>query len=123
MTALLLTRAGIRTCCLGGTPAENSLAVGGPRTLELMRQFQVDMMLFSAYGVNSRGIIVDPSEDEVGLRRYALQHTTSVLLCDQSKFGRSSIFQVAPLSEVDYLVTDARLSEEQAPVRKQILTV
>lgn len=123
VTAVLLARAGIPTCCLGGTPVENSLAVGGPRTLELLQRFDVDMMLFSAYGVNSRGIIVDPSEEEVGLRRYALQHTTSVLLCDESKFGRNSIFQVAPLSEVDYLVTDARLTAEQAPVRKQVLTV
>ena len=123
VTAMLLTRAGIRTYCLGGAPVENSLAVGGPQAMDLLRQFEVDIMLFSAYGVNERGVIVDPSEAEVGLRRYALQNTTSVLLCDRSKFGRSSLFQVAPLSEIDYLVTDAPLTREQAPVRRRIIRV
>lgn len=123
VTAMLLTRAGIRTCCLGGAPVDNSLAVGGPQAMDLLRNFHVDMMLFSAYGVNRNGVIVDPSEAEVGLRRYALQNTTSVLLCDRSKFGRSSIFQVAPLTEIDYLVTDAPLTQSEAPVRRRIITV
>jgi len=67
---------------------------------------------------------VDPSEAETGLRRYVLHRSaTSVLLCDKSKFGKSSLFNVASLRSVDYLVTDADLTPEQAPVKRRLIRV
>ncbi len=124
VTAMLLRRAGIRTYCLGGGLVENSLAVSGQSTIELVRRFRIDTMLFSAYGISPSGMIVDPSEGELSLRRYILKHTgVSVLLCDRSKFGKTSLFNMAPLRDVDYLVTDAAPTAEEAPVRRQIITV
>jgi len=124
VTAMLLKRAGIRTYCLGGGLVENSLAVSGQSTIELVRRFRIDTMLFSAYGISPSGMIVDPSEGELSLRRYILRHTgVSVLLCDRSKFGKTSLFNMAPLTAVDYLVTDARPTPEEAPVRQQVITV
>lgn len=124
VTAMLLKRAGIRTYCLGGGLVENSLAVSGQSTIELVRRFRIDTMLFSAYGISPSGMIVDPSEGELSLRRYILKHTgVSVLLCDRSKFGKTSLFNMAPLQDVDYLVTDAAPTPEEAPVRRQVITV
>lgn len=124
VTAMLLKRAGIRTYCLGGGLVENSLAVSGQSTIELVRRFRIDTMLFSAYGISPSGMIVDPSEGELSLRRYILKHTgVSVLLCDRSKFGKTSLFNMAPLQDVDYLVTDAAPTAEEAPVRRQVITV
>lgn len=124
VTAMLLKRAGIRTYCLGGGLVENSLAVSGQSTIELVRRFRIDTMLFSAYGISPSGMIVDPSEGELSLRRYILKHTgVSVLLCDHSKFGKTSLFNMAPLQDVDYLVTDAAPTPEEAPVRRQVITV
>ena len=68
VTAMLLKRAGIRTYCLGGGLVENSLAVSGQSTIELVRRFQIDTMLFSAYGISTSGMIVDPSEGELSHR-------------------------------------------------------
>ena len=103
---------------------ENSLAVSGQSTIELVRRFRIDTMLFSAYGISPSGMIVDPSEGELSLRRYILKHTgVSVLLCDRSKFGKTSLFNMAPLQDVDYLVTDAAPAAEEAPVRRQVITV
>ena len=124
MTAMLLSSAGVRTFCVGGALGENSLAAGGRMAREMLREFPIDLMLFSAYGVDRQGVIVDPSEEETALRRFILRRASaSALLCDRSKFGKSSLFNVSPLSGIDYLVTDAHLGWKQAPVRREIITV
>jgi len=122
VTAMHLNHAGVRTFCLGGSPVENSLAVDGQQGL--LRHFKIDTLLFSTYGITDGGQIVDPSEAETGLRRYVLHRSaTSVLLCNKSKFGKSSLFNVASLRSVDYLVTDADLTPEQAPVKRRLIRV
>ena len=78
----------------------------------------------TAHGVNDAGFIVDPSEKETNLRRYLLKNAAvSVFLCDGSKFGRSSIFNIAPLHQVDYLVTNAGPHVRDAEVRRRIIVV
>ena len=77
-----------------------------------------------ADAVSEKGMIIDPSEEETALRRYILRRSdVSVLLCDKSKFGKTSLFNVAPLSDIDYLVTDACLSYKEAPVKRKIINV
>lgn len=123
-TAALLCQAGVRTYCVGGALVENSLAVGGRMARDAAARFPIDTILFSAYAVSAKGMIIDPSEEETALRRYILrQAAVSVLLCDKSKFGKTSLFNVAPLSAIDYLVTDARLTHQEAPVKRRIITV
>jgi len=121
VTAMLLKQAGIRVFCVGGALIENSFAVGGRIGTEMINRFSIDTMLFSAHGVNQQGIIIDPSEEETSLRRHILKRTkASVFLCDGSKFGRSSTFNIAPLQEVDYLVTDS-LEAWNAPVKRRVI--
>lgn len=124
VTAMSLKQVGVRTYCVGGALVENSLAVGGRIASEMVNQFQIDTMLFSAYGVNDKGIIIDPSEEETNLRRHILgMAKTSVFLCDKSKFGKNSLFNVAPLSDVDYLITDGEMKPTKELVRKKTIIV
>ncbi|TCC09964.1 hypothetical protein E0H45_01085 [Kribbella soli] len=37
---------------------------------------------------------------------------TTVLLADSTKYGTASKFQVAPLEELDVIITDSELSED-----------
>lgn len=107
MTAAYLKNLGVRTYCLGGEVIGSSSAVGGSLALETAANFNVDFMFFSAYGINSRGMIVDTSEEETELRIALLKNAkTSVFLCDNSKFDKSALFNIVSLSEVDYLVTN-----------------
>lgn len=123
-TAMHLKQAGLRTYCVGGALVENSLAVSGRLATEMLREFSIDLLLFSAHGVSEEGFIVDPSEKETNLRRYLLKHAAvSVFLCDGSKFGRSSIFNIAPLQKVDYLVTNTGPHVREVEVRRRIITV
>ena len=119
-----LKQAGLRTYCVGGELVENSLAVSGRLAKSMLEEFEIDVLLFSAHGVNGAGFIVDPSEKETNLRRYLLKRAAcSVFLCDSGKFGRNSIFNIAPLRNVDYLVTNAGPHVLDVEVRRRIITV
>lgn len=123
VTAAQLGAAGIRTVCVGGTLIGNSVAVGGRLADELVDRFAISRMFFSAYGVDHRGEIIDTVEAESALRRRVLRKpAVSVFLCDRSKFGRQSVFRIAPLDTVDYVVTDGPLPESYPRPRRGVLT-
>ena len=122
MTAVHLKNRGVRTYCLGGEVLPDSLAVGGRMAVEAVGDFNIDVMFFSSYGVNAQGVIVDSSEAENELRRHVLrQAASSVFLCDRSKFGKSAAFHLAPLGEVDYLISDGPVPESFPAPRKGII--
>lgn len=124
ITAIRLRSAGIRTFCVGGSLIDNSIAVGGKLAGDVVDEFSIDMMFFSAYGIDDQGIIIDTSEMETSLRRRILRKpATSVLLCDQSKFGKRSVFRIASLEAIDYVITDAPLPATYPRPRKETLVV
>lgn len=124
MTAVQLSSAGIRTYCVGGTLIDNSIAVGGKLAGEVVDRFRIDMMFFSSYGVDAKGVIIDTADAESTLRRRILQKPVeSVFLCDQSKFGKSSVFRIASIAMVDYVIANAPLPESYPLPKEQVIVV
>lgn len=124
VTAIRLRASGIRTFCVGGSLIDNSIAVGGRLAGDVVEHFAISKMFFSAYGVNDQGEIIDTSEMESSLRRRILRKpAASVFLCDQSKFGKQSVFRIASLENLDYVITDAPLPEHYPHPRKGVLVV
>lgn len=108
ITAAYLKNLGIRTYCLGGEVIGSSSAVGGALAVETASNFNIDVMFFSAHGITDRGYIVDTSEEETELRAALLKNAaTSIFLCDESKYGRSAMYNIASLADVSYLITNA----------------
>lgn len=123
-TAVHLKNRGVRTYCLGGEVLPDSMAVAGRVAMEAVANFNIDVMFFSSYGVNSQGVIVDSSENENELRRHVLQNCgTSVFLCDDSKFGKSAVFNLESLSSVDYMITNGMPPAEYPALRKGLILV
>lgn len=124
MTAVHLRAAGIRTYCVGGHLIGNSVAVAGKLADDMVDRFRIDMMFFSSLGVEPQGTIIDSSEPESCLRRHLLRKPiTSVFLCDQTKFNKRSVFRVASLDMIDYVVSDAPLPPEYPRPRKESIVV
>lgn len=124
MTAVQLSSAGIRTYCVGGNLIDNSIAVGGKLAGEVVDRFRIDMMFFSSYGVDAKGVIIDTADAESTLRRRILQKPVeSVFLCDQSKFGKSSVFRIASIAMVDYVIANAPLPESYPLPKEQVIVV
>ncbi len=103
-----LVKKGIKTYLTGGEIFENSLAQFGPFAEDFLRRFNFDLVVFSCHGVNEKGLLTDPSLPETQIRKTALAQTKkSVFLCDETKLDLSTPYNLLPIWEVDYVVTDS----------------
>lgn len=110
------------TYCLCGNIIENTSSVGGHLAVESAGFFHIDTFFFSASGVNREGMIVESSDDELDLKYHLLKNAgTSVFLCDQSIFDKASPYILAPLAEVDYLITNALPDRPIPSPKKKII--
>ena len=102
----------VRVFSTGGRLLKNSMAFVGQFAEDTVRRFNADLFFFSASALSGEGLVSDYSEEEVALRRAMLRTCRqSVLLCNVAKLGTVSAFSLATLSEIDYLVTDAPISD------------
>ncbi|MBQ2933512.1 MAG: DeoR/GlpR transcriptional regulator [Clostridia bacterium] len=106
--ATLLVQKGIKTYCTGGEIFQNSLAHFGSFAEDFIRRFNIDAMFFSCHGVNDSGMLTDPSLPETQIRRVAInQSKKTVFLCDKTKFSLSTPYNLMPIQNIDYIVTDS----------------
>ncbi len=106
--ASYLVQKGIKTCCVGGELSQSSLAFSGSLAEEFIQNFNIDAAFFSSYGINEIGMIVDASLSETQLRKVAIrQAKRSVFLCDSTKFMLSAPYNLMPLCNADYIITNA----------------
>ena len=73
---------------------------------ELMSRF-LDRVFIGISGVDANGFYDYSLEDSDVKRAFMTNATTVVVLCDSSKFHRRALARIAPLSDVNILVTDA----------------
>jgi DeoR family glycerol-3-phosphate regulon repressor len=79
-------------------------------------------MFFSSSSLSEDGTISDYSEEETSLRVcMAKMAKTKVFLCDETKFQKTSAFNLFTLSDIDYVVTGAPLPD--AIVKKHGLQI
>ncbi|MBQ9773839.1 MAG: DeoR/GlpR transcriptional regulator [Clostridia bacterium] len=103
----------IKTYCTGGAISEENRAVlVGAQTQDFVRRIRADVFLFSVQAVNADGEFFDCYAEEVAVRNAMMQNARcKVMLCDSSKWGKTSTFYQTSLSDVDYLVTDRSPNE------------
>lgn len=106
----LLRSSNIPVYSTGGRLIPNSLAYGGPVAESSIRHFHIDKLFFSSCALTNDGQILDFSEEETSLRKVLLEHAgMSVFLCDSSKLGKTAVFHVADLDQVDHVICDVEL--------------
>lgn len=105
--AELLSHAGIRHELLGGEVDPGSLAIAGATALQTLSAYRFDWAVLSADAITTRGSVRVARPPEGFLKRAAAQASShKVLLAHAEKFGADSYFEVTPLSEYDYWITD-----------------
>ena len=106
-TAIRAVELGIDTHCLGGRSVNGSAALSGPETFKALMQIKVDIFFFSSQSIDEKGNISDATEEENFVRGVMLGRADkSVFLCDSTKFGTSSVYRLASLSDIDCAVFD-----------------
>ena len=109
----LVANPGLRVLVAGGEARSSSLETIGAAAEAFFDAYNVDVAFLGVDGVDP--IAGCTNYDPVGARvNRALQQRArlTVVLADATKISRVALAQVCPLSEVDVLVTDTRVSDE-----------
>lgn len=92
----------------GGVVRARDRGIVGEVTVEFIRQFRVDIGLIGISGIEADGTLRDYDYREVNVAKSIIEHSREVwLAADHSKFNRPAMVELARLSQIDALYTDA----------------
>lgn len=104
----LAGRKGIDLIGTGGVVRETSLSFVGPLAQRAIEERHVDRVFLSGRGITLEKGLTDSNELEVELKRRMVHAAQQVVaLVDHTKFGYIGFSRVAPISEIDVLITDS----------------
>lgn len=94
---------------IGGQFVAINHSFGGSMAADMVRRFNVDKAILSVTSVDTRRELICTLSPEIGCVQQAMIEIaqTVIVVADHSKFGRSALSVIAPLDDVDYVVTDA----------------
>ena len=101
------TMRNIKLIMCPGEFRENSMAFLGPLTDDFIQHFQIDTLFLSLEGIDlTDGLSVVDVQD--GHTKKALVEKAKRVICmaDHSKFNKSFFYKIAPITDVDLVITD-----------------
>ena len=108
VAAILSRNQNCEVIVAGGVVRPRDHGIVGEATVDFIRQFKVDIALIGISGIESDGSLRDFDYREVKVTEAVIAHARQVwLVADASKFERRAMVQVAHLSQVHSLFTDA----------------
>ena len=110
-TLSLLSKNKISAYSTGGYVEDiNRSVLVGHYAEEMVKNFHADIAFFSARSVDLNGEVYDCFEEENVIRKAMIRNaTTKVFLGDTTKFGKTSLFHLCSLNEIDYIVSNHEL--------------
>ncbi|MCC6399006.1 MAG: DeoR/GlpR transcriptional regulator [Bacteroidetes bacterium] len=104
----------IKLIMLGGMLRQSSLSMLGPVAEANIRDYYCDKLIMGVDSIDSRYGISTPTIEEAHLNRLMIDIAKEVIVVtDSSKFLRRSFAFIAPISDVDVVVTDANIPDEE----------
>lgn len=105
---ILAQNPGCEVIVAGGVLRRADAALVGDMTMEVVRQFKVDVAVIGASALDEAGDLLDFDVREVKVAQAILaQARRRFLVADRSKFARTAPVRIASLSEVEAFYTDA----------------
>jgi DeoR/GlpR family transcriptional regulator of sugar metabolism len=103
----LIDEPGTSVVLTGGELRPGELSTIGPATEETLRSYNCDTFVMGVAGIDAERGISDYHQGESQVKRAASQRADRVIVAaDKSKLGQVTFVSIAPLSEVDTIVTD-----------------
>jgi DeoR/GlpR family transcriptional regulator of sugar metabolism len=93
---------------IGGEYIDINHSLGGPLACDMVRRFNVDKAILSVSSVDLKRSLLCTLLPQVGSVQQAMIDIaqTIIVVADHSKFERTALSVIAPISKVDYIVTD-----------------
>lgn len=105
--AAMLCEKRITVYCTGGLLVPEAIVCVGSYSENLIQSVTADLAFFSSQGLSADGKISDFSENETHQRQLMLQHAQKkYFLCDSSKLGKTFLFTVCHISQIDGILSD-----------------
>ncbi len=103
----------VRVFCTGGEIShENKAVLIGGYAQDFLSRIRADVAIFSVQAVNADGDFFDCYSEEVAIRNQMMKNARRrILLCDSSKWNRTSTFYQGNVHDVDYVISDRDPSE------------
>lgn len=107
-----LSRYDIKAYCTGGNlSAENKAVLVGGYALDFLRNIRADVSVFSVQAVDANGDFFDCYPEEVTARNLMMENSRCrILLCDSSKWNKTSTFYQGNVRDIEYIVSDRDLN-------------
>lgn len=101
------------TVVLTGGVRTPSDALVGPVAVSTIRSLHVDVVFMGVHGIDQRAGLTTPNLMEAETNRaFCTAARRLVVVADHTKWGVVGLSQIAPLDQIDTLVTDSRLDRE-----------
>ncbi len=93
---------------IGGEYIDVNRSFGGPMAVDNIHRFSVDKAILSVTAVDlKRGVIATGSPQMSAVQQAMIEVAkTIIVVADHSKFQRSALSVIAPLSDIDHVVTN-----------------
>lgn len=103
----------LKTIVLGGEIQKGVGALYGPITEYILKEVYVDLLFLGAHAVHVEKGIKAPSIERASIKKKMIESAKQTrLLVDSSKFNKMSFSHVCQLSEIDGIITDAKVNDE-----------
>ncbi|MFC4076800.1 DeoR/GlpR family DNA-binding transcription regulator [Salinithrix halophila] len=103
---ILTEKEGVSIHLLGGLLHKKHRYVYGAATIEKLKEYRVDKVLFGASGITEEGLFFPHDEDGYVIRETIRRADQTVVLADSTKFDRRFFHRVCGLEEIDWIVAD-----------------
>lgn len=98
---------------IGGVISKNGRCFVGTQAQKMLSNYYFDYAFISCRTLELENGAMDSSDEEAEIKRLALKHSKNIwLLADHTKFDKISFAKILDLNEIDYLVTDKKLSKK-----------
>lgn len=110
--AMLSEQTNAEVCILGGVVSPHHQTINGAKAYNDMLTYAADLALLSCRGFDAGGGASEIKEGEALMKQAMRRQTTEVaLLVTASKWGERYVYQSLRCTDIDYLITDAELSD------------
>ena len=108
VAAIMSGNAACEVIVVGGVVRSRDRGIVGETAVDFIRQFKVDIALIGISGIEVDGTLRDYDFREVKVAQAIIEHAREVwLAADGSKFNRPAMVEMANLTQIDRLFTDA----------------
>jgi DeoR family glycerol-3-phosphate regulon repressor len=107
VAATLAGRPDFRVVVAGGVVRSRDRGIVGEATIDLIRQFKVDIGIIGISGIDVDGALLDFDYREVRAAQAIVENSRAVYLAaDHTKFGRNAMVRLGAIDQIDALFTD-----------------